>query len=88
MTAKEPAALLMQPAWLAGGRGLVVLDREARGLRILGPDLSEVETVSLPRGLDDPAGLSAVGNAALVGDSRTDTLWRLDLKTKRWKRLY
>jgi hypothetical protein len=88
MTAKEPAALLLQPAWLADGRRLVVLDRDARGLKVLGPDLSEAGAIAFPRGLDDPASLSAVGNVALVEDNRTDMLWRLDLGTKRWKRLY
>jgi hypothetical protein len=33
-------------------------------------------------------GLAVVGDQALVQDDKTNSLWRLDLGKKSWKRLY
>ena len=88
MTKTEGAALLYSPSWTADGGKIVVLDREANGLRILGPDLKEVEQIAFPQRLDTPIDLQVVGDHALVGDNNTNSLWRCDLKKKSWKRLY
>lgn len=88
MTKTEGAAQLYAPSWTGDGARIVVLDREANGLRIFGPDLNETERIAFPPRMGPPYGLTIVGNHALVQDNVTDSLWRCDLVKKTWKRLY
>jgi Tol biopolymer transport system component len=88
MTKSESSARLYSPSWTADGAKIVVIDREANGLRILGPDLGEIVRIAFPHRLATPADLQVVGDQALVGDNDTDSLWRCDLVKKTWKRLY
>lgn len=88
MTKAEPAAQLYSPCWTADGSKLVILDREANALRILGPDLRDIDRIDIPGWLTTPVGLIVLGNRALVEDNDTNTLWRCDLVKKTWKRLY
>jgi hypothetical protein len=88
MTKNEASALLFWPSWTADGAELLVLDREANGLRILGPDLNEVKRIALPASIRIPVGLHVVGDQALVEDDQTDSLWRLNLGKESWKKIY
>jgi hypothetical protein len=88
MTTAESAAQIYSPSWTADGTKLVILDREANGLKILGPDLHEESRVPFPEWMNAPGGLQVVGHQAIVGDGKSDTLWRFDLERKSWKRIY
>ncbi len=88
MTKSEASARLYSPSWTADGSKIVVIDREADSLRILGADLGEIERIVFPHRLATPTDLQVVGSQALVGDNDTDSLWRCDLAKKSWKRLY
>ncbi|HVP91132.1 MAG TPA: hypothetical protein VMS75_07950 [Terriglobales bacterium] len=88
ITESEAAARLCSPSWTADGAKVIVIDREANALRILGSDLGEIERIAFPHRLATPTDLQVVGDQALVGDNDTDSLWRCDLAAKRWKRLY
>ncbi|MGZ4886320.1 MAG: hypothetical protein ACXVJK_01255, partial [Candidatus Aminicenantales bacterium] len=66
MTKSEAAAQLYSPSWTADGAGLIILDREANGLRILGPDLKEIGRIAFPLRMGTATGLNVVGDQALV----------------------
>jgi hypothetical protein len=91
MTRNDETARLLAPTWTSDGTAIIVFDRDTDGLRILGPELRDVDRIAPPGGMEISPYLQPVGDKllALLGrhDSR-DTLWRLDLKTRRWKKLY
>jgi hypothetical protein len=91
MTRSDETARLLAPTWTADGTALVVFDQDTGGLRILGPELRDVDRIAPPGSMEISAGFESVGDKLLAflgrHDSR-DTLWRLDLKTRRWKKLY
>jgi len=84
----ESEVELLWTAWMPDGRSLVALEEGHRSLSIFGPDLQETDRVDLPARIKEPWGSATVGNQVLIEDSKTDSLWRLDLGTKRWKRIY
>lgn len=88
MTKSESSALMFWPSWTSDGAKLVVLDREANGLKVFGSDLGEIDRIAFPAWLTNPVGLNVVGDQALVEDDKTDSLWRFDLAKRTWKRLY
>jgi len=88
MTTSEAEAMLFAPSWTADGMKLVVIDREANSLKILGVDLQEEGQAPFPAWMNKPAGLQVVGHQALVEDGKNNTLWRFDLEKKDWKRIY
>jgi hypothetical protein len=88
MTTSESAAQVYCPSWTADNGKIVVLDREADGLKIFGPDLKEIEQIAFPLRLSTPVSLWVAGNHALVEDNNSNSLWRCDLVKKTWKRLY
>jgi ABC-type transport system involved in multi-copper enzyme maturation permease subunit len=88
MTKSESSALLLSPAWTADGAKLLILDREANGLKVLGPDLREEDRVAFPAWMKVPVELCVAGDQALVKDDAINALWRLNLGDKTWKRVY
>ena len=62
--------------------------RNAAASSFLGPDLQETGRIDLPARIKEPGQPAVVGDQVLVADGKTDSLWRLDLATKRWKRIY
>jgi hypothetical protein len=88
MTKSESEALRFSPSWTADGARLLVLDRETNGLKVFDRELSEVDRVPLPAWMTSPTGLVVVGDQALIEEDKTDSLWRLDLGKKSWKKLY
>jgi Tol biopolymer transport system component len=90
MTQAEGTANLLRPVWAADGSALVVFDRDAGSIRILSQELRDVDRITPPRAIRPYATIEAVDHRILVEDDLNDPniLWRVDLKTKRWKRLY
>jgi len=86
--ASEREAWMMWTAWMPDGRSILVRDAESRSLRILDTDLQETGRIDLPARIKEPGQPAVVGDHVLVVDGKTDSLWRLDLATKRWKRIY
>jgi sugar lactone lactonase YvrE len=84
----ESEAEMLWTSWMPDGRSLVALGEGRRGLSIFGPDLQETDRIDLPARIKQPWGLAVVGNQVLITDGKTDSLWRLDLDTKRWKRVF
>ena len=84
----ERKAGMFRTSWMPDGRSLVVLEEGRRSLGILGPDLQETGRIDLPARIKQPWGPQVVGNQILIEDSKTYSLWRFDLDTKRWKRVF
>ncbi len=84
----EHAAILSWPNWLADDAGIIFNDRNEKCLRILDPGLKEKKRISYPAGLKDPVSFQIAGDIIIVEDFAFDTLWRLDLRTSSWKRIY
>jgi len=77
-------------AWMPDGR-VLALDPDGRYLRIFGPDLQDAGRIDLPARIQKPSWLVNVGDKILLEDEkdgRSRPLWRLDVETKRWKRIY
>ncbi len=87
MTKRESSAYLYWPSWTADNAKLLVIDR-TNGLTVFDRKLREVDRIALPAWLTTPAGLCVVGDKALIEDNKDDSLWRLDLVKKSWKKLY
>jgi hypothetical protein len=75
-------------AWMPDGRSVLTLDTKGRCLRILGTDLQDTGRIDLPVRIQEPSGQVVVGNTVLLEDRGSHSLWRLDLKKKKWKRIY
>jgi ABC-type transport system involved in multi-copper enzyme maturation permease subunit len=88
MTASEAEAIMSFPAWTADGAAILLLDPGSRSLIFLGPDLRETGRIPLPAWITSPGSLQVVGRQALIDDDTTNSLWRLDLAKKSWKKLY
>jgi ABC-type transport system involved in multi-copper enzyme maturation permease subunit len=84
----ERAAGILWSSWAPDGRSLVIPGPEGRSLRILGQDLQDTGRIELPARIKKPGFSQLLRDQVLVEDTETDALWRLDLGTKRWKRLY
>ena len=75
--------------WLADGVRLVLDDPAGdKALKILGSDLSEEKRFALPDSVLPHYNLQAAGDKILIAPSNTHRLWRLDLKTGSWKRIF
>ncbi len=86
--ASDREAWSTSTAWMRDGRSVLCLDGESRSLRILDLALQETGRFDLPARLKEPGQPAVVGDQVLIEDGKTETLWRLDLPTKRWKRIY
>jgi hypothetical protein len=84
----ERKSEMLYTSWMPDGRSLVAFEEGRRSLSILGPDLQETGRIDLPSRIKQPWVPQVVGNQILIEDSKTDSLWRFDLDTKRWKRIY
>jgi hypothetical protein len=81
-------AWMIWTAWMPDGRSIVALDSDGRSLKVLSPELKETGRIALPARLKKPEDAATVGRQVLIVDGQTDSLWRLDLDTKRWKRVF
>jgi hypothetical protein len=88
LASSEASLAYFSAAWMPDGRSLIAANRENRNLLFFGTDLHESGRIPLPARLKEPWGISVISRQVLIVDGKTDALWRLDLDTKRWKRLY
>jgi hypothetical protein len=88
LTASEKVAQSYSLEWLNGDTGLILCDQTERALRILRPDLSEEKRISYPASVGSLFGPCVSGDEALILDVDKDRIWRLNLKTERWKRIF
>jgi hypothetical protein len=88
ITSSKRWAAYLSSAWMPDGRSLVVADGDGRNLLFLGSDLQETGRVPLPAWITGPRGIAVLGRQLLIADGGTGSLWRLDLESKRWKRIY
>lgn len=86
--ASEREAWMMWTAWMPDGPSIVALDPERRSLKFLNPELKETGRIALPARLKKPEDAATVGRQVLITDGKTDSIWRLDLDTKRWERIH
>jgi Tol biopolymer transport system component len=73
--------------WTPDGRQVIVRNAGRNGLEFFAENLEPTRFVAFPRG-ENFYGLTAVGDRLLVEDSKLNRLWRLDLKTEQWKRVF
>jgi hypothetical protein len=92
MTADEKIGMFYSLGWLKDGVRLILGDPRGDGcLKILGSDLVEEKRIAFPASVKKPFelfGLTVAGDKALVVDGTTNRLWRLDLRTDSWKRIF
>lgn len=88
LTDNEKAAQSYSLAWLEGDARVILSNPRERTLSILGPDLSEEKRIQIPASMGLPFRPSVTGDKALFIDFDKNRLWRLDLKTESWKRIF
>jgi len=92
MTAVESTGDLYGLDWLRDGNRLVFSDpRGDRCLKILASDLGEEKRIPFPvtpSGAQTPFAIMTSGDTVLAVDTNANRLWRLDLRTERWKKIY
>jgi hypothetical protein len=88
LTEDEKAGQSYSFDWLEDNARLVLCDPTERTLSVLGPDLSEEKRIAVPAPIAAPFGFRVSGDKALVIDGERNTLWRLNLRTEGWKRVY
>ncbi len=75
--------------WIGDGGRLCWTDFRNRLLRIVAPDLTEEKTIAIPDRLGDWSFARAFApEAVLLSDQTGRSLWRLDLHTEKWKRVW
>ena len=75
-------------AWTGDGTKLVVAVGQERSLHFLGPNLALAKEVPVPPAVGGNFTARPVGNAVLVSDYANVAVWRLDLKTEKWKKIF
>ncbi len=75
-------------AWLSDGQSIVVNNRSDPGLSIFSHALEVEKKIAFPASAHNLTGANVVGDKILVIDTASDDLWRFDLKTEKWKRIY
>lgn len=75
--------------WIGDAGRLCWSDFRSRLLRIMAPDLTEEKTIAIPGGLGDwPFAQAFAPEAVLLSDQSGRSLWRLDLRTEKWKKIW
>ena len=74
--------------WTSGDAKLVLGVPQERMLKILDPDLAVERAVPVPASIGANFAAWPAGDAVLVQDSDKESVWRLDLKTEKWKRIW
>jgi ABC-type transport system involved in multi-copper enzyme maturation permease subunit len=74
--------------WTPDGLKLMLADPSGRSLRILGPDLAWNTTIPVPASVGGEFTACPAGDAVLVSDYANVAVWRLDLKTEKWKKIW
>jgi ABC-type transport system involved in multi-copper enzyme maturation permease subunit/Tol biopolymer transport system component len=83
-----PAAL----EWMSEDAKLVLGSREERSLKILDPALAVEKAIPLPASIGEYFEVCSTDDTVLIwgapGEVRRGAVWRLDLKTEKWKRIW
>lgn len=74
--------------WMSGDAKLVLVSPEDRSLKILDPGLAVERAVPLPASIGESFVAWPVDDVVLVQDFDKGSLWRLDLKTEKWKKIW
>jgi len=88
-----PPTLRPSLVWIGDEKLMVGIPKE-RSVRILGPGLAGEKTISVPDFIDERFALYTAGDAVLLQDFGNDpswrpaSIWRLDLKTEKWKKIW
>ena len=93
LPAEEPspkALSFLYPSidWIGEGSTLILGVPQERCLKVLRPDLTVRKKLPVPSGFGKSYHVWAAGDAVLVEDFENEAIWRLDLKTEKWKRIY
>jgi ABC-type transport system involved in multi-copper enzyme maturation permease subunit len=75
-------------AWADGDSRLVLARPKERSLKVLDRDLAEVGMIRFPDSLRNVFGGQAFGKSMLFQAAHPESVWRLDLDTKKWKRIW
>lgn len=75
-------------SWTGDGTGLIVTAVVERSLYFLGPDLVLAKKVPVPSSVSGQFTAWPIGKAVLVSDHDNEAVWRLDLATETWKRVF
>jgi hypothetical protein len=74
--------------WMSGDAKLVLVSPEDRSLKILDPGLAVERAVSLPASIGESFVAWPVDDVVVVQDFNKGSVWRLDLKTEKWKKIW
>ena len=74
--------------WTSGDAKLVLAIPEERSLKILDLSLAVERSVPVPASIGANFAAWPVDDAVLVQDFDKESIWRLDLKTEKWKRIW
>jgi hypothetical protein len=74
--------------WMSVDAKLMLVSPEDRSLKILDPGLAVERSVPLPASIGERLGVRPVDDAVLVLDFEKGSVWRLDLKTEKWKKIW
>jgi hypothetical protein len=62
---------------------------EDRSIKILGPGLAEERTLSIPTQVGEKSAAWSDGSSVFLADfGEKGSVWRLDLKTEKWKKIW
>lgn len=76
--------------WLSDGKRLAVVFPEygENYLKIFGEDFKEEKSIKIPPRILDPQYIWGLENAVLIKGPRKGRLWRVDLESEKWKKVY
>jgi len=76
--------------WLSDGKRLAVVFPEygENYLKIFGEDFKEEKSIKIPLRILDPQYIWGVKDAVLIKGPRKGRLWRVDLESEKWKKVY
>jgi hypothetical protein len=85
---QEPSSLNPSIDWIDEDTRLILGVPKERCLKVLGLDLAVEKKIPVPPRLGKEYGVRAAGDAVLIQDFTNVTVWRLDLKTDNWKKIW
>ena len=74
--------------WTSGDAKLVLGVPQERSLKILDPDLAVERAVPVPASIGANFAAWSADDTILVMDFDKESIWRLDLKTEKWKKIW
>ena len=84
----EPSSHGPSIGWIDEDRKLVLGLPRDRCLKVLDRDLAEVKTVGVPDEVAKTFYVRAVGGNVFLHAFGAESVWRLDLKTEKWKKIW